>query len=119
MLTITNINFKQKSIDKVECAGNVKDLQMSMVRNTLCVNVIYNEGGTNTTEYKKPNKEDTIEEVNMNLFDMETENTQQEQVNISCKVEEQEEEEEEEEEQEEVKEEEVKEEEEKEEEVKE
>jgi hypothetical protein len=95
MLTITNINFKQKSIDKVECAGNVKDLQMSMVRNTLCVNVIYNEGETNTTEYKKPNKEDTIEEVNMNLFDMETENTQQEQVNISCKVEEQEEEEEE------------------------
>ena len=94
MLTITNINFKQKSIDKVECAGNVKDLQMSMVRNTLCVNVIYNEGETNTTEYKKPNKEDTIEEVNMNLFDMETENTQQEQVNISCKVEEQEEEEE-------------------------
>ena len=42
-------------------------------------------------------KKDTIEEVNINLFDKETEDNQREQVNISCKVEEQQEEQEEEE----------------------
>jgi hypothetical protein len=65
---------------------------MSLIKNTFCVKVIYNEGETITTEYKKPKKEDTIEDVKLNLFDMETENTQQEQTNISCKVEEQQEE---------------------------
>jgi len=92
MLTITNIDFKQKKIQSVECSGNVKDIQMSLIKNTFCVKVIYNEGETITQEVKKPNKEDTIEEVNMNLFDKETENTQQEQMNISCKIEEQQEE---------------------------
>jgi len=92
MLTITNIDFKQKKIQSVECSGNFKDIQMSLIKNTFCVKVIYNEGETITQEVKKPNKEDTIEEVNMNLFDKETENTQQEQMNISCKIEEQQEE---------------------------
>ena len=92
MLTITNIDFKQKKIQSVEYSGNVKDIQMSLIKNTFCVKVIYNEGETITQEVKKPNKEDTIEEVNMNLFDKETENTQQEQMNISCKIEEQQEE---------------------------
>ena len=59
-----------------------------MVRNTFKINVIYNEGETITTEYTKPKKQDTIEEVNMNQFDKETEDNQREQVNISCKVEE-------------------------------
>ena len=59
-----------------------------MVGNTFKINVIYNEGETITTEYTKPKKQDTIEEVNMNLFDKETEDNQQEQLNISCKVEE-------------------------------
>jgi len=89
MIEIQNINFKNKTIDNVKCSyGNVKDIQLSMIRNTFTVNVNYNEGETITTEYKKPKKQDTIEEVNMNLFDKETENTQQEQMNISCKVEE-------------------------------
>ena len=90
MIEIQNINFKNKTIDNVKCSyGNVKDIQMSMIRNTFTVNVNYNEGETITTEYKKPIKNDTIEEVNMNLFDMETEKTQQEQMNVSCKIEEQ------------------------------
>ena len=72
MITITNIDFKQKKIQSVECSGNVKDIQMSMIKNTFCVNVIYNEGETITTEYTKPKEQDTIEEVNMNLFDKET-----------------------------------------------
>jgi len=63
-----------------------------MVRNTFKINVIYNEGETITTEYRKPEKEKTIEDLKLNLFDMETENTQQEQMNISCKDEEQQEE---------------------------
>jgi len=46
---------------------------------------------------KKPNKEDTIDEVNMNLFDKETENTQQEQMHVLYEVEEQQEEQQEEE----------------------
>ena len=88
MITITYIDFKQKKIQSVECSGNVKDIQRSMIKNTFCVNVIYNEGETITTEYTKPKEQDTIEEVNMNLFDKETEVNQQEQVNASCKVEE-------------------------------
>jgi len=40
-----------------------------MVRNTFTVKVIFNEGETITQEYKKPIKDDTIDEVNMNLFD--------------------------------------------------
>ena len=92
MLEITNINFKLKTVDNLKCSGNVKDIQMSMIKNTFCVNVIYNEGETITTEYTKPKEQDTIEEVNMNLFDKETETTQQEQMNILCKVEEQQEE---------------------------
>ena len=87
MLTITNIDFKQK-IQSVECSGNFKDIQMSLIKNTFCVKVIYNEGETITTEYTKPKEQDTIEEVNINLFDKETEDNQREQVNISCKVEE-------------------------------
>ena len=98
MIEVQNINFKKKTIDNVKCSyGNVKDIQLSMIRNTFTVNVIYNEGETITTEYKKPKKQDTIEEVNINLFDKETEDNQREQVNISCKVEEQQEEQEEEE----------------------
>ena len=98
MIEIQNINFKNKTIDNVKCSyGNVKDIQMSMIRNTFTVNVNYNEGETITTEYTKPKKQDTIEEVNINLFDKETEDNQREQVNISCKVEEQQEEQEEEE----------------------
>ena len=92
MLEITNINFKLKTVDNLKCSGNVKDIQMSMIKNTFCVNVIYNEGETITTEYTKPKEQDTIEEVNMNLFDKETEDNQQEQVNVSCEVEEQQEE---------------------------
>ena len=93
MIEIQNINFKNKTIDNVKCSyGNVKDIQLSMVRNTFKINVSYNEGETITTEYTKPKKQDTIEEVKMNLFDKETENTQQEQMNISCKIEEQQEE---------------------------
>ena len=88
MLEITNINFKLKTVDNLKCSGNVKDIQMSLIKNTFCVNVIYNEGETITTEYTKPKEQDTIEEVNMNLFDKETEDNQQEQLNISCKVEE-------------------------------
>ena len=88
MLEITNINFKLKTVDNLKCSGNVKDIQMSLIKNTFCVNVIYNEGETITTEYTKPKKQDTIEEVNMNQFDKETEDNQREQVNISCKVEE-------------------------------
>ena len=98
MTEIQHINFKNKTIDNVKCSyGNVKDIQMSMIRNTFKVNVNYNEGETITTEYTKPKKQDTIEEVNINLFDKETEDNQREQVNISCKVEEQQEEQEEEE----------------------
>jgi hypothetical protein len=98
MIEIQHINFKNKTIDNVKCSyGNVKDIQMSMIRNTFKVNVNYNEGETITTEYTKPKKQDTIEEVNINLFDKETEDNQREQVNISCKVEEQQEEQEEEE----------------------
>jgi len=93
MIEIQNINLKKKTIENVKCSyGNVKDIQMSMIRNTFTVNVNYNEGETITTEYTKPKKQDTIEEVNMNLFDKETENNQQEQTNISCKVDEQQEE---------------------------
>ena len=93
MIEIQKIDFKNKTIDNVKCSyGNVKDIHMSLIKNTFCVKVIYNEGETITTEYKKPKKEDTIEDVKLNLFDMETENTQQEQTNISCKVEEQQEE---------------------------
>ena len=92
MLEITNINFKLKTVDNLKCSGNVKDIQMSLIKNTFCVNVIYNEGETITTEYTKPKEQDTIEEVNMNLFDKETEDNQQEQVNVSCEVEEQQEE---------------------------
>ena len=73
MIEIQNINFKNKTIDNVKCSyGNVKDIQLSMIRNAFTVNVNYNEGETITTEYKKLKKNDTIEEVNMNLFDMET-----------------------------------------------
>ena len=98
MIEIQHVNFKNKTIDNVKCSyGNVKDIQMSMIRNTFKVNVNYNEGETITTEYTKPKKQDTIEEVNINLFDKETEDNQREQVNISCKVEEQQEEQEEEE----------------------
>ena len=93
MIEIQKIDFKNKTIDNVKCSyGNVKDIQLSMVRNTFKINVIYNEGETITTEYKKPKNEDTIDEVNMNIFDKETEDNQQEQMNISCKVEEQQEE---------------------------
>ena len=54
MITITNIDFKQKKIQSVECSyGNVKDIQMSMIRNIFTVNVNYNEGETITTEYTK------------------------------------------------------------------
>ena len=89
MIEIQNINFKNKTIDNVKCSyGNVKDIQMSMIRNTFTVNVNYNEGETITTEYTKPKKQDTIDDVNINLFEKETENTQQEQANISCKIEE-------------------------------
>ena len=89
MIEIQNINFKNKTIDNVKCSyGNVKDIQMSMIRNTFKVNVNYNEGETITTEYTKPKKQDTIDDVNINLFEKETENTQQEQANISCKIEE-------------------------------
>ena len=89
MIEIQNINFKLKTIDNVKCSyGNVKDIQMSMIRNTFTVNVNYNEGETFTTEYKKPKENDTIEEVNTILFDKETEDNQREQVDISCKVEE-------------------------------
>ena len=88
MLKKTNIDFKLKTVDNLKCSGNVKDIQMSLIKNTFCVNVIYNEGETITTEYTKPKEQDTIEEVNMNLFDKETEDNQQEQLNISCKVEE-------------------------------
>ena len=73
MLEITNINFKLKAVDNLKCSGNVKDIQMSLIKNTFCVKVIYNEGETITQEVKKPKKEDTIEEVNMNLFDKEIE----------------------------------------------
>ena len=70
MIEIQNINFKNKTIDNVKCSyGNVKDIQLSMVRNTFKINVSYNEGETITTEYTKPKKQDTIDEVNMNLFD--------------------------------------------------
>jgi len=89
MLEITNINFKLKTVDNLKCSGNVKDIQMSLIKNTFFVKVIYNEGESITTEYTKPNKKDTIDEVNMNLFVKETEDNQQEQLNISCKVEEQ------------------------------
>jgi len=35
MIEIQNINFELKSIDNVKCSyGNVKDIQMSMIRNT-------------------------------------------------------------------------------------
>ena len=68
MIEIQNINFKLKTIDNVKCSyGNVKDIQMSMIRNTFTVHVNYNEGETFTTEYKKPKENDTIEEVNMNI----------------------------------------------------
>ena len=68
MIEIQNINFKLKTIDNVKCFyGNVKDIQMSMIRNTFTVHVNYNEGETFTTEYKKPKENDTIEEVNMNI----------------------------------------------------
>jgi len=67
------MDFKNKTIHNVKCSyGNVKDIQLSMVRNTFKINVIYNEGETITTEYRKPKKEDTIEDVKLNLFDMET-----------------------------------------------
>jgi len=64
MIEIQKIDFKNKTIDNVKCSyGNVKDIQMSLIKNTFCVKVIYNEGETITTEYKKPKKEDTIEDV--------------------------------------------------------
>ena len=73
MIEIQKIDFKNKTIDNVKCSyGNVKDIHMSLIKNTFCVKVIYNEGETITTEYKKPKKEDTIEDVKLNLFDMET-----------------------------------------------
>ena len=54
MIEIQNIKFKNKTIDNVKCSyGNVKDIQMSMIRNTFTVNVNYNEGETITTEYTK------------------------------------------------------------------
>ena len=40
MIEIQNINLKNKTIDNVKCSyENVKDLQMSMIRNTFTVNV--------------------------------------------------------------------------------
>ena len=41
MLEIQKIDFKNKTIDNVKCSGNVKDIQMSMLKNTFCVHVIY------------------------------------------------------------------------------
>jgi len=71
----------------VECSyENVKDIQMSMIKNTFCVKVIYNENHEITTEYKKPIKRDTIDEVNTNIIEMDINNIQQEQMNISCMV---------------------------------
>ena len=68
MIDIQNINFKLKTIDNVKCSyGNVKYIQMSMIRNTFTVHVNYNEGETFTTEYKKLKENGTIEEVNMNI----------------------------------------------------
>ena len=50
MIEIQNINFKLKTIDNVKCSyGNVKDIQMSMIRNTFTVHVNYNEGESFTT----------------------------------------------------------------------
>ena len=64
MITIKNIDFKQKKIQSVEYSyGNVKDIKLSMVRNTFCVNVVYNYGESISTEVKKP-KEDTIDKNN-------------------------------------------------------
>ena len=84
MITITNIDFKQKKIQSVECSyGNVKDIKLSMVRNTFCVNVVYNDGESISTEVKKP-KEDTID----NIIEVDLNNTQKEQMNISCTIEE-------------------------------
>ena len=59
---------------------------MSMIKNTFCVKVIYNENHEITTEYKKPIKRDTIDEVNTNIIEMDINNIQQEQMNISCTV---------------------------------
>ena len=74
MIEIQNINFKNKMIDNVKCSyRNVKDIQMSMIRNTFTVIVNYYEGETITTEYTKPKKQDTIDDVNINLFEKETE----------------------------------------------
>ena len=84
MITISKIDFKNKTIDNVECSyGNVKDIQLSMVRNTFCVNVVYNDGESISTEVKKP-KEDTID----NIIEVDLNNTQKEQMNISCTIEE-------------------------------
>jgi len=81
---ISKIDFKNKTIDNVECSyGNVKDMQLSMVRNIFCVNVVHNDDESISTEVKKP-KEGTIDE--------ETGISQQEQMRNLCKVEEQEEE---------------------------
>jgi len=84
MITISKIDFKNKTIDNVECSyGNVKDIKLSMVRNTFCVNVVYNDGESISTEVKKP-KEDTID----NIIEVDLNNTQEEQMNISCSIEE-------------------------------
>jgi hypothetical protein len=48
MLEITNINFQLKTVDNVKCSDNVKDILMSLIKNTFCVKVIYNEGETIT-----------------------------------------------------------------------
>jgi len=54
-----------------------------MVRNTFCVHVVYNDGESISTEVKKP-KEDTID----NIIEVDLNNTQKEQMNISCTIEE-------------------------------
>ena len=59
---------------------------MSMIKNTFCVKVIYNENHEITTKYKKPIKRDTIDEVNTNIIEMDISNIQQEQMYISCMV---------------------------------
>ena len=55
-------------------------------KNIFCVKVIYNENHEITTEYKKPIKRDTIDEVNTNIIEMDISNIQQEQMYISCMV---------------------------------
>ena len=56
MLELTNINFKLKAVDNLKCSGNVKDIQISLIKNTFCVTVIYNEGKTITKEVEKQKK---------------------------------------------------------------